>query len=62
MWVSLADENLVEHYKKNFHPDYTDEPPQLIVSLLEKLLVKPYAKKLSAVTSLGELYLTAKLS
>lgn len=62
MWVSLADENLVEHYKKNFHPDFTDKAPELIVSLLEELSKKTYAEKLSAVTSVGQLYLTSALS
>ena len=62
MWVSLADENLIEHYKRNFHPDYTDETPELIVSLLEKLSKKTYAEKLSVVTSVGQLYLTTALS
>ena len=44
MWVSLIDENLVEHYKRNYYPDFTDEVPELIVSLLEKLSKKSYAE------------------
>ena len=61
MWVSLVDENLVEHYKRNFHPDFTNKVPELVVSLLEKLSKKSYAEKLSAVTSVGQLYLTTAL-
>jgi hypothetical protein len=55
MWVSLADENLVEIYKQGFSPD---KVPEAIVELLKQLAQKPYAKKLSAVTSLGQLYIT----
>lgn len=60
MWLSLADERLVEIYKKHFTTE--ERIPKHIVSLLSQLQKKPYASKLTAVTSLGHLYLTTALS
>lgn len=59
MWVSLADENLIEIYKQGF---YSDNFPKEIVSFLGELQKKTYADKLSVVTSVGNLYLTPVLS
>jgi hypothetical protein len=59
MWVSLTDSKLVDIYKQGFLPE---EIPQDIFLLLEQLSKKSYAKKLSAVTSIGQLYLTTALS
>ena len=59
MWVSLADKKVAEHYKRGLLPE---ENRQVIILFLEKLSEKPYAEKLSAVTSVGQLYLTAALS
>lgn len=59
MFVSLADKNVAEYYRKGlgYEPDR-----EIIALLLEKLSEKSYAEKLSAVTSHGNLYLTTDLS
>ena len=60
MWLPLTDENLIETYKKNFISE--KKVPKHIVSLLRRLQSKSYAGELAAVTSLGHLRLTTKLS
>lgn len=58
MFVSLADKKVAEYYRKGL--GY--EPKREIVALLlEKMSEKPYAEKLSAVTSIGHLYITTAL-
>ncbi len=59
MWVSLADSKLVDIYKQGF---LFEDIPHNTVLFLEQLSKKPYAEKLSAVTSIGQLYLTTALS
>lgn len=60
MWLPLTDENLIESYEKNFVSE--KKVPKHIVSLLQRLQSKSFADKLAAVTSLGHLGLTTKLS
>ncbi len=59
MWTLLSDETLLEDYKKGFLPD---EFPEAVFELLKKLTLKHDATKLSAFTSLGQLYLTTAYS
>ena len=53
MYLSLADERLVEVYKEIVHPNGL-----VIAELLSRLRNKPYAEKIYAVTSVGRLFLT----
>lgn len=59
MFISLADKNVAEYYRQGlgYNPDR-----EIIALLLEKLSEKSYADKLSAVTSMGHLFLTTDLS
>ena len=59
MFVSLADKNVAEYYRKGLGYEPNRE---VIALLLEKLSRKPYAEKLSAVTSIGHLSITTALS
>lgn len=59
MFVQLDDPNLVEIYKQGV---FVEETSIQICLLLEELSKKPYANKLSAVTSVGHLYLVATRS
>jgi hypothetical protein len=61
MWVSLADENLVDYYKKSALSYRSEKAPELIILLLERLSKKSYADKLFVVTSVGRLSLTTAL-
>ena len=58
MFISLADKKVSEYYKSE---SWYDENYQVIELFLKKLSAKPYANKLSAVTSVGNLFLTTKL-
>ena len=58
MFVSLADKNVAEYYRKGL--GYKPER-EIIALLLENLSEKSYADKLSAVTSMGNLFLTTDL-
>lgn len=59
MFLSLRDPRLIDTYNQEFT---STEFHKLIVLFLEKLRTKSYAEKLSVVTSIGQLYLTAHLS
>lgn len=59
MFISLADKKVAEYYRKGlgYEPDR-----EALALLLERLSEKPYAEKLSAVTSVGNLSLTTALT
>jgi hypothetical protein len=57
MFTALADERLVEIYKQIVSPDGL-----AIAELLKRLRNKPYADKVFAVTSHGQLFLTTAAS
>jgi hypothetical protein len=57
MFLALADERLVEIYKQTVYPDGL-----IIAELLSRLRKKPYAEKVFAVTSVGNLSLTSAAS
>jgi hypothetical protein len=59
MFEPLSNPKLIDIYKSTFE---FDEFPQKIVELLENLISKPYAEKLSVVQSIGQLYLTTALT
>ena len=59
MFESLADKQGVESYKSQLSPQ---EDRRAIITFLEKLAEKTYADKLSAMTSVGQLYLTPAFS
>ena len=58
MFVPLADKKAAKYYRQGIGYEPEREPLAL---LLEKLTEKPYAEKLSAVTSVGNLSLTTAL-
>lgn len=58
MFVSLADKNVAEYYRVGLGYEPNRE---IIALLLEELSKKVYAEKLSAVTSMGHLYITTAL-
>lgn len=57
MFVPLADESLVEIYKRIVHPNGL-----VIAELLSRLRNKPYAEKIYVVTSMRKLFLTTASS
>lgn len=57
MFLLLTDESLTEIYKKIAHPNGL-----VIAELLSRLRNKPYAEKVYAVTSIGQLSLTTASS
>jgi len=57
MFLALADKQLVEIYKQIVHPNGL-----IIAELLSRLRNKPYAEKVFAVTSVGNLSLTTAAS
>ena len=59
MFVSLADPNLIDIYKLG---SAHEEMSLQVAYFLGKLSVKPYAEKLSVVTSVGQLFLTTALT